>query len=134
MSKRRTRHNLRSDSSDYHKGYSDGMKSAFEESELDAYYAGVGYGKFQAGDKHIGFNNAEERRQFEKGIQKKDNHFNSYRLRKLSFWERIFGVKTSRRKRVDTRDRRKAAVKKVKRTSRARRKNTRGRRRNGRKK
>ena len=46
MSERRIRHNLTSDSSDYHKGYSDGMKAAFEESELDAYYAGVGYGKF----------------------------------------------------------------------------------------
>ena len=133
MSNRRVRHKITSDSADYTKGYSDGMRAAFEESELDAYYAGVGYGKYQSGDKHIGFNNAEERAQFEKGIRKKDDHFNAYRVRKLSFWERLFGVKTTRRKSIDTRNRRKEVTKKVKRTSRARRKNTKGRRKNGKK-
>ena len=78
---RSNRYNLRSDADDYRRGYADGMKAAFEETELDAYYAGVGYGKKNAKDSHIGFNNAEERRQFEKGIKNKDNHFNSYRVK-----------------------------------------------------
>ena len=72
---RRTRHKKVSDASDYTMGYLDGQRAAFEESELDAYYAGVGYGKKKAGDKHIGFNNAEERLQFEKGITQKERHF-----------------------------------------------------------
>ena len=76
---------------DYQKGYLDGMQEAFENSELDAYYAGVGYGKMKSKDKHIGFNSAEEREQFEKGLANKDNHFKSYELRK-SLFDRIFGI------------------------------------------
>ena len=75
----------------YQKGYRDGMQDAFDKSELDAYYAGVGYGKMKAKDKHIGFNSEEERREFEKGIADKDEHFKSYRARR-SFWERLLGV------------------------------------------
>lgn len=101
-SKKKARHSISSDSTEYRKGYQDGMQQAFEESELDAYYAGVGYGKMAAGDKHIGFNNAEERRQFELGIAKRDNHFRAYRVKKLSWWEKLFGVETSRRSAIDT--------------------------------
>ena len=75
----------------YQKGYRDGMQDAFDKSELDAYYAGVGYGKMKAKDKHIGFNSDEERREFEKGIANKDQHFKSYRVRR-SFWEKLFGI------------------------------------------
>ena len=75
---------------DYQKGYLDGMQDAFEKSELDAYYAGVGYGKMQTKDKHIGFNSSEEREQFEKGLANKDKHFKSYKLRK-GFFEKLFG-------------------------------------------
>lgn len=97
MARREVRNKLRSDSPEYMQGYSDGMKQAFEESELDAYYAGVGYGKKNAGDKHIGFNNDEERRQFEKGISNKDKHFRAYQAEPISFWERIFGWGSSER-------------------------------------
>ena len=92
------------DDSDYLKGYWDGQQAAFEKSELDAYYAGVGYGKRQSGDKHLGFNNAEERRQFERGIERKDEHFNSYRVSKLSFLERLFGVKPEPSKTIHTKE------------------------------
>ena len=57
----KNRYVMREDTSDYQKGYADGMKAAYDDSELDAYYAGVGYGKKASGDKHIGFNNDEER-------------------------------------------------------------------------
>lgn len=89
---RKVRHILESDSTDYHKGYADGMKAAFEESELDAYYAGVGYGKKSAGDKHIGFSSDEERRQFEAGMKNKSKHFRSYRSEPPTFFERLFGI------------------------------------------
>ena len=95
MARSEVRNKKRSDSSEYMQGYSDGMKQAFEESELDAYYAGVGYGKKNAGDKHIGFNNDEERRQFEKGMSNKDKHFKSFRTEPISFWERVFGFGSS---------------------------------------
>lgn len=115
-SKKKARHSISSDSTEYRKGYQDGMKQAFEESELDAYYAGVGYGKMVAGDKHIGFNSAEERRQFELGIAKRDNHFRAYRVKKLSWWEKLFGIKTSRRTDIDTSQKsRKSTYKKVRR-------------------
>lgn len=90
--------NLQSDDPGYRKGYSDGMKAAFEESELDAYYAGVGFGKKAAGVKHIGFSSPEERASFEKGIEKKDKHFNSYRAEPPTFWERVLGVKETKKK------------------------------------
>ena len=81
---------MRSDSSDYHKGYLDGRKSAFDESELDAYYAGVGYGKKAKGTKHLGFTSDEERRQFEAGVSNSGKHFRSYRAEPPSFLERLF--------------------------------------------
>lgn len=89
---RRVRNEIRSDSTDYHKGYADGMKAAFEESELDAYYAGVGYGNKAAGDKHIGFSSDEERQQFEAGVKNKSKHFRAYRSEPPTFLERLFGI------------------------------------------
>ena len=91
MQRNQKRFNRNEHDNDYQKGYRDGMQDAFDKSELDAYYAGVGYGKMKAKDKHIGFNSDEERREFEKGVANKDNHFKSYRARQ-SFWEKIFGV------------------------------------------
>ena len=89
MSKKRARHFIKSDTTEYHKGYADGMKAAFEESELDAFYAGVGYGKKNAKDKHIGFRNDEERRQFEAGMRSSDKHFRAYRAEPKGFFERL---------------------------------------------
>lgn len=86
---------------EYEKGYSDGMKAAFEDSELDAYYTGVGYGKRQSKDKHIGFNSSEERRQFEKGVQNKDAHFKSYEVKEPSFFEKLFGKSSGSLRIVD---------------------------------
>ncbi|MBQ2877132.1 MAG: hypothetical protein IJE25_08990 [Clostridia bacterium] len=46
MSKNRKRRpSAAGDGSEYSKGYMDGLKASFEEAELDAYYAGVGFGK-----------------------------------------------------------------------------------------
>ena len=91
-------YNPSSDSSEYRQGYQDGMNKAFEDSELDAYYAGVGYGKKAAGDKHIGFNNPEERRQFQRGVQNKDEHFKVIRVRPPLFLERLFRSFSSKKK------------------------------------
>ena len=105
---------MRSDSSDYHQGYLDGRKSAFEDSELDAYYAGVGYGKKNANTKHMGFTNDEERRQFEMGISNSHKHFRAYRAEPLTFWERLFGGKKARTDQISSADRRSATRARVK--------------------
>ena len=76
--------------SDYLKGYYDGMRDTYDNSEFDAYYAGVGFGKMKAKDKHLGFNSNEERQAFERGIENKDKHFKSVRAYR-NFWERMFG-------------------------------------------
>ena len=91
------RYYMRSDSSEYRKGYADGMKASFESSELDAYYAGVGYAKKASGDKYIGFNSDLERQQFEAGMKNKGKHFRYYRAEPPTFWERLFGGKSTRR-------------------------------------
>ena len=83
----------KSNDAEYRKGYYDGQHDAFAASELDAYYAGVGFGKREHGDAHIGFNNSKERRQFEEGIRNRNKHFNGYRVKPLTFWEKIFGRK-----------------------------------------
>ena len=114
------------------KGYRDGMQQAFDESELDAYYVGVGYGKKTSGDKHIGFNSDKERASFQKGVSRKDHHFVAYRSEPLTWWEKLFGVKPERS--YDSRNRRSEARKRVKRTSRARKKNIKKQRRQKRKK
>ena len=94
--------NLSSGLSEYQKGYLDGQHDTFEASELDAYYAGVGFGKRLNGDKHLGFTSAKERDQFEKGIRDKDEYFNSYRTRPLSFWERLTRKKEGKKINYDT--------------------------------
>ena len=91
MQRNQNRFNRIEHDNDYQKGYRDGMQDAFDKSELDAYYAGVGYGKMKAKDRHIGFNSDEERREFEKGIADRDKHFKSYRAHR-SFWEKFFGI------------------------------------------
>ena len=80
-------------SSEYQQGYMHGRIDSKEDASLNAYYAGVGYGKREHGDEHLGFVSDKERRQFEEGIKNKDKHFNAYRLKPLSLWERIFGRK-----------------------------------------
>ena len=105
---------MRSDTPEFHQGYLDGRRSAFDDAELDAYYAGVGYGKKTANTKHMGFTNDEERRQFEMGISNSHKHFRAYRTEPLSFWERLFGKKKSRTDQINVRDRRSVADRKVK--------------------
>ena len=107
---RSNRYNLRSDADDYRKGYADGMKAAFEETELDAYYAGVGYGKKVAKTKHIGFSNPEERENFEKGIRNHNKHFHSYKAEK-SFFEKLFGRREESTKAISYPSRRKLKAK-----------------------
>ena len=79
-------------SDDYNRGYADGLQASINEGELDAYYAGVGFGKKASGDRHIGFNSDYEREQFNKGMRDKDKHFKSFRTEVPSFWERLLGI------------------------------------------
>ena len=109
---------MRSDTSEYHQGYLDGRRAAFDDAELDAYYAGVGYGKKNASTKHMGFTNDEERRQFEMGISNSHKHFRAYRAEPLSFWERLLGKKKSRADQINVVDRRSDARAGVKRNRR----------------
>ena len=97
MSKKKHRAQLSSNDSEYQKGYRAGLQAAFDESELDAYYAGVGAGKVMNGDKHIGFNSESERSHYEKGMRESDKHFKSYRAKPLTFWEKLFGKKPDKR-------------------------------------
>lgn len=106
---RKRRHNASSDSADYMRGYADGMKGAFEESELDAYYAGVGYAKKNKGVKNIGFSSPEERASFEHGMSSEAKHFSAPRYEPLTFIERLLGkrervkkAKRSKRAYVDS--------------------------------
>ena len=104
-------------SDDYERGYYAGLNENFERTNLDAYFAGVGYGKKNAKDKYLGFNSADEREQFEHGIRQKDKHFNAHRAEPLSWWERLFGVKRNRHDDIKIVDRRGEARQKVKRAS-----------------
>ena len=100
---------MRSDTPEYHQGYLDGRRSAFDDAELDAYYAGVGYGKKNTNTKHMGFTSDEERRQFEMGISNSYKHFRAYRAEPLTLWERLFGKKKSRADQINVCDRRSVA-------------------------
>lgn len=112
---RKVRYKMRENDSEYNKGFTDGLQASFDSSELDAYYAGVGYGKAIAKNKRLGFNSEEERLEFEKGMRNRNNHFHAYRARKPNIFERIFfprdiarekgmsRFKEDRKKRVDKR-------------------------------
>ena len=100
---------MRSDTHEYHRGYLDGRRSAYDDAELDAYYAGVGYGKKNVKTKHMGFTSDEERRQFEMGISNSHKHFRAYRAEPLSFWERMFGRKKARADQINVGNRRSVA-------------------------
>lgn len=75
---------------DYSKGYLDGVRDAIDDSELHAYYVGVGYGKHREGDTHLGFNTSGERESFHAGVKNRANHFNSYCYKKPGFFARLF--------------------------------------------
>ena len=113
---------VKKDGNEYEQGYLAGLQAAFEDAELDAFYAGVGYAKHASGDKHIGFNSDREREQFENGMRNKDNHFRSYTTREPTFLERLFGIQVSRRDSISSgrnkkkEERRKQIYKAVKRT------------------
>ena len=96
------RYTLNSPVTDYEKGYAAGMKAAFDESELDAYYTGVGYAKCSARDRRIGFNSDEEREEFEKGMKNKDRHFKSHKIKRPSVLSRVFGLSSGSPKIVDS--------------------------------
>ena len=91
MQRNKYKFNRSDENNDYQKGYRDGMQDSFDESELDAYYAGVGYGKMEAKDKFIGFNSDRERRAFDRGVINKDQHFNAHQVQPMSFLQRLFG-------------------------------------------
>ena len=55
-------------SSDYQKGYIDGITDSMTDTNVHAFFAGVGYGKSEANVTHLGFNSAEERESFERGM------------------------------------------------------------------
>ena len=79
----------------YNEGFRDGIKASLEDSGLHAYYAGVGYGKKAASDKHIGFQNAEHLEEFEKGVRQKDRHFITVQ-KEQGFFESLFDFKGRR--------------------------------------
>ena len=81
----------RTESEDYNTGYADGVRAAIEEQELDAYYAGVGFGKKSAGVTHLGFSNEKEREMFDEGMKKHNKHFTAYRSEPPTLFERLFG-------------------------------------------
>ena len=75
---------------DYSEGYLDGVRDAIEDSEIHAYYAGVGYGKHRSGNTNLGFNTRDERESFHAGINNNDKHFNSYQYKTPGFFARLF--------------------------------------------
>ena len=110
---RKKRYTMSKPSSDYSKGFNDGMNASYDKSELDAYYTGVGYGKKSSGDKHLGFNSDKERLQFEAGVRNYKKHYRVYRVEKPSLFERIFCAKTLKYESASG-DYKKQRVKKVK--------------------
>ena len=93
-------------SSDYQKGYIDGITDSMTDTNVHAFFAGVGYGKSEANVTHLGFNSAEERESFERGMAKKDDHFNAYRSeRRLTWLDNILGRKTAKPKRLKSKTR-----------------------------
>ena len=92
---------MRSDTPEYHQGYLDGRRSAFDDAELDAYYAGVGYGKKLHKTEHMGFRNEKERQEFESGIADSKKYFHSYRAEPPRLFERLF-LRRSLKKEIPT--------------------------------
>ena len=43
-----------------------------------AFYAGVGYGKAEHGEKHLGFNSDNDRKSFERGTEKHSQYFTTH--------------------------------------------------------
>ena len=98
------KHNNASDTPEYQKGYIDGMTDTITDTNVHAFFAGVGYGKSEANVTHLGFNSAEERECFERGMAKKDEHFNAYRSeRRLDWIDRLLGRRAAKPPRLKSR-------------------------------
>ena len=104
-------------SDDYERGYHAGYNAKIEKIDENAYFVGVGYGKKNARDAYIGFNSADEREQFEKGVRENHKHFNAKRVEPLTWWERLFGVKRNRYEEAKVMGRREEARQSAKRAS-----------------
>ena len=98
---------------DYKQGYLDGMNDKIIETGAHAYFAGVGYGKKEAGEKHLGFADHEHLESFNRGVRDKDKHFISVK-KEMGFFEKLFDFKGRRsarnRKRAAKNQRRKKKV------------------------
>ena len=108
-------------SNEYKRGYLDGMNDKITESGAHAYYAGVGYGKKEAGEKHLGFADHEHLESFNRGVRDKDKHFISVK-KEMGFFEKLFDFKGRRSARN-----RKRATKNKKRIKKIHRRNVRSR-------
>ena len=82
----------------YAEGYQDGVRASLEDTGIHAYFAGVGYGKKSAADRHIGFESHKHLEEFEKGVRQKDKHFIAVK-KEMGFFERLFDFKSRRRRR-----------------------------------
>ena len=84
---------------DYKQGYLDGMNDKIIETGAHAYFAGVGYGKKEAGEKHLGFADHEHLESFNRGVRDKDKHFISVK-KEMGFFEKLFDFKGRKQRRV----------------------------------
>ena len=57
---------------------SNNYKNKPTRSGSSAFYAGVGYGKASNGEKHLGFNSDNDRKSFERGVEKHKEYFTTH--------------------------------------------------------
>ncbi len=103
---------MKGQNNDYRRGYQDGINDSLVDSRALAYYAGVGYGKKEAGEKHLGFQDPEHLESFNRGVRNKDKHFISVK-KEQGFFERLFDFKGRRAERNRKRNRKRAKKNKV---------------------
>lgn len=84
---------------DYDVGYRDGIEEHRDSKSMAAYYAGVGYGKHKAGERHLGFTSEKERYSFDNGVRSKDKHFRAHSYKKPGFFEWLFSSERKAEKR-----------------------------------
>ena len=104
----KTNMNYADSAKDYSVGYRDGIEEQRDSKSMAAYYTGVGYGKREAGEKHLGFTSQAERESFDNGVRSKDKHFRAHRYKKPSLFERLaraFKIRDGRRRAKDSKRR-----------------------------
>ena len=90
----RKKHNYHGSSEAEERAFYSGVNSGQADSDVHAFFVGVGYGKGARGDRHVGFREPSQKSSFDRGVENCNKHFSVVEVDK-PWWKRLFSGERS---------------------------------------